>query len=61
MDANNLNVYAMSKFYPTSVLKWIDPKDFDSINTTKMVQNVVFSKLILSIVKNYVGYTMIIL
>ena len=51
----------MSKFYPASVLKWIDPKDFDSINTTKMVQNVVFSKLILSIVKNYVGYTMIIL
>ena len=29
LDANNLYGYAMSKFLPTSRLKWIDPKEFD--------------------------------
>ena len=29
LDANNLCGYAMSKFLPTSVLKWMDPKEFD--------------------------------
>ena len=29
LDANNLYGYAMSKFLPTSGLKWIDPKEFD--------------------------------
>ena len=28
LDANNLYVYAMSKFLPTSGLKWIHPKEF---------------------------------
>ena len=26
LDANNLYVYAMYKFLPTSGFKWIDPK-----------------------------------
>ena len=29
LDANNLYVYAMSKFLPTSEFKCIDPKEFD--------------------------------
>ena len=29
MDANNLYDHAMSKFLPTSKLKWIDHKEFD--------------------------------
>ena len=29
LDANNLYGYAISKFLPTSGLKWIDPKDSD--------------------------------
>ena len=29
LEANNLYGYAMSKFLPTSVFKWIDPKEFD--------------------------------
>ena len=29
LDGDNLYGYAMSKFLPTSELKWIDPKDFD--------------------------------
>ena len=29
LDANNLHGYAMSKFLPTSGLKWINPKEFD--------------------------------
>ena len=29
LDANNLYGYAMSKFFPTSGFKWIDPKKFD--------------------------------
>ena len=29
LDANNLHDYAMSKFLPTSGIKWIDPKEFD--------------------------------
>ena len=29
LDANNLYVYAMSKFLPTSGFKWIDAKEFD--------------------------------
>ena len=28
LDVNNLYDYAMSRFLPTSWLKWIDPKDF---------------------------------
>ena len=28
-DANNLSGYAMSKFFPTRGLKWIDPKKLD--------------------------------
>ena len=39
LDANNLYGYAMSKFFPTSVFKWIDPKEFDlskcTINSSK--------------------------
>ena len=29
LDANNLYVYAMSKFLPTRGFKWIDRKEFD--------------------------------
>ena len=29
LDTNNLYGYAMSKFFPTSGFKWIDPKEFD--------------------------------
>ena len=29
LDANNLYDHAMSKFLPTSKLKWIDHKEFD--------------------------------
>ena len=60
LDANNLYDYAMSKFLPTSGFRWIDPKKF-ILNTAAIVQKVVFSKLILNILKNYMNYTMIIL
>ena len=40
LDANNLYGYAMSNFFPTSVFKWIDPKEFDlskcTINSSKV-------------------------
>ena len=29
LDANNLYCYAMSKFFPTSGFKWLDPKRFE--------------------------------
>ena len=29
LDANNLYGFAISKFFPTSGFKWIDPKEFD--------------------------------
>ena len=29
LDANNLHGYAISKFLPTSVSKWIDPEEFE--------------------------------
>ena len=29
LDTNNLHGYAISKFLPTSVFKWIDSKEFD--------------------------------
>ena len=29
LDANKWYSYAMSKFLPTSGLKWIDPKEFE--------------------------------
>ena len=29
LNANNLYVFAISKFLPTSGFKWIDPKEFD--------------------------------
>ena len=60
LDANNLYDCAMSKFLPTNGFKWIDPKKFN-LNTTIIVQKVVFSKLILNILKNYMNYTMIFL
>ena len=51
----------MSKFLPTSGLKWIDPKEFDLNEYTSKVQKDVFLKLILDIQKNYRNYTLIIL
>ena len=35
LDTNNLHVYAMSKFLPTSGFKWIDSKEFDFNEYTK--------------------------
>ena len=39
LDANKLYGYAVSKFFPTSGFKWIDPKEFDvnkyTSNTSK--------------------------
>ena len=29
LDENNLFVFALSKFLPTSGFKWIDPKSYD--------------------------------
>ena len=29
LDTNNLYGYAMSKFFPTSSFKWIDPQELD--------------------------------
>ena len=29
LDANNLYCYAISKYFPMGVFKWIDPKEFD--------------------------------
>ena len=29
VDANNIYGYEMSKFFPTSGSKWIDPKEFE--------------------------------
>ena len=51
----------MSKFFPTGVFEWTDPKDFDNKNATKIVQEVVFLKLILNFQKNYINYIMAIL
>ena len=53
--------YTMSKFLPTGVFEWTDPKDFDNKNATKIVQEVVFLKLILNFQKNYINYIMAIL
>ena len=61
LDTNCLYGYAMSKFLPTGVFKWIDTNEFDLNNTTKIVPKVVFQKLIFNIVKNYTNYTLIIL
>ena len=59
LDANNLYGYGMSKFLPTSGFRWIDPKELD-LNILAIVQKDVFSKLILSILKSYENYTIII-
>ena len=29
LDGNNFYGYKMSKFFPTSGFKWLDPKEFD--------------------------------
>ena len=43
LDANNLYVYAISKYFPTSGFKWTDPKDFDSNKySAVIVEKVVF-------------------
>ena len=41
-DANNLYGYAMSKCFPISEFKWIDPKKFDLSNIRAIVQKDVF-------------------
>ena len=35
LDANNLYHNTMSKIFPTGEFKWIDPKSFDNINSSK--------------------------
>ena len=42
LDANNLYVYAMSRFLPTNGFKWIDLQKLIRINIEAIVQNVVF-------------------
>ena len=60
LDTNHLCGYAMSKFLPTSGFKWIYPKHLTWMNTTAIVQKIVFSKLILSILKSHGNCTIII-
>ena len=52
LDANNLYVYAISKFLPTSEFKWIDLKEFDTNKYTSNSCKGCVSKLILNILKN---------
>ena len=59
--ANNLYGYAMPKFLLTSGFKQINPKEFELSNVLAIVQKVVSQNLILSILKNYMNYIMIIL
>ena len=42
LDTNNLCGYAMSNFLPTVEFKWMDPKEFDSINITVIAWKVAF-------------------
>ena len=37
LDTNNMCGYAMFKFLPTSIFKWIDPEDFDSNKYSRKV------------------------
>ena len=60
LDPNNMYNYAMSKFLPTSVFKWIDAKESDLNKHIAIVQKDVFRKLILNTLKSYENYTMII-
>ena len=55
LDPNILHGHAISKFLPTSISKWIDPKDLAA-----RVKNDVFYELILNILKNNVNYIIII-
>ena len=61
LDANNLYCYEVSKFFPTSRFKWIDPKEFDLNKYTSNSSKGLFSKLILNILKSYENCIMIIL
>ena len=44
--------YVIVKFLPTSGFKWIDAKEFDLNKLLAIVQEDMFSKLILNILKN---------
>ena len=42
LEANDLYVYAISKFLPTSGLKWIDPKVLTWINISTIAPKEAF-------------------
>ena len=61
LDTNNLYGYAMSKFFPTSGFKWIDPKELDLNKYTTNSSKGCFLELIFNILKSYENSAMIIL
>ena len=62
LDANNLYGFGMSTFLPTDRFKWVNSEEFEIVSEEfDIIQGVVFLKLILSILKNYVNCAMIIL
>ena len=61
LDGNDSYGYAISKFLPKGEFKWIDRKTLISINIAAIVWKVVFLKLILNILRNYMSCIMNIL
>ena len=61
LDMNNLYVCAMSAYLPDGRFKWLKNVDNFDVNSISEKSPIgIFSKLILSILMNYVYYTMII-
>ena len=61
LDANNLYVYAMSKFLLISTFKRMDPKKFEWNKYTRNSSNGCAPKFDFGYPKNYVNYRMVIL
>ena len=61
LDANNLYGWAMSKELPVNGFKWIDNNEIneDFIKNYDENNEVIFLKLMLSILKNYTNYIVI--